>query len=72
MSWILKFWSSSPTPPATPVTWTYDSAHPPSDVPTQQAADITAYLSSIAIASPLAATRLNNYGQHVRFAYSAG
>ena len=72
MPWTLKFWSSSPPPPATPVTWNYSINDPPADVSAQQAADIAGYLNSIAAQSTTASSRLNAYGQDIRFGYKSG
>ena len=54
MAWTLKFWNSNPTPPAPAVTWNYWTGAVPSDVPAQQAIDITNYINSIAALSSLA------------------
>lgn len=69
MPWTLKFWQSSPLPPATPVTWNYGSHPIPTDVPAQQEQDIINYLNSIAAASTLANSRLNAYGQDIRIGF---
>jgi len=73
MPWTLKFWSSSPTPPAPVVTWNLTGAHAtPGDVPLGQVTDITNALNTIAGLSTYAAGRLNGFGQDIRIGYIYG
>lgn len=76
MSWNVKFWWPSKSPPSI-WNWNAPGNVAPSEFPGTtsgvlggQTSQITAHLNSIAAVSTIASARLNGLGQDIRFGYS--